>query len=78
MPSIALAGTIGKGAGATLEHGISAFASIVKRPCTLEEAMAGGEKLLRRAAEDAMRMVLVGQRLLRGGTGGRDDVQRVA
>lgn len=66
VPTIALAGTIGKGAGETLAHGISAFASIVKRPCTLEEAMAKGEKLLRRAAEDAMRMVLVGQRLLKG------------
>lgn len=66
VPTIALAGTIGKGAGETLSHGISAFASIVKRPCTLEEATAGGEKLLRRAAEDAMRMVLVGHRLLKG------------
>ncbi len=54
VPTIALAGTIGKGAGETLAHGISAFASIVKRPCTLEEAMAKGEKLLRRAAEDAI------------------------
>lgn len=65
IPTIALAGTIGTGAAETLSHGISAFASIVKRPCTLEEAMAKGEKLLRRAAEDAMRMVMVGQRLLR-------------
>lgn len=64
VPTIALAGTIGKGADETLAHGISAFASIVKRPCTLEEAMAKGEKLLRHAAEDAMRMILVGKRLV--------------
>lgn len=63
IPTIALAGTIGKGARETLAHGISAFASIVKRPCSLEEAIAKGDKLLRRAAEDAMRMLLVGERL---------------
>lgn len=59
-PVIALAGTIGKGAATTFEHGIAAFASIVKGPCSLEEAIARAEKLLRRAAEDAMRMVRVG------------------
>lgn len=63
IPTIALAGTIGKGARETFDHGISAFASIVKRPCSLEEAIAKGYKLLRRAAEDAMRMMQVGQRL---------------
>lgn len=63
IPTIALAGTIGKGARETFDHGISAFASIVKRPCSLEEAIAKGDKLLRRAAEDAMRMLQVGRRL---------------
>lgn len=65
IPTIALAGTIGKGAQETFAHGISAFASIVKRPCSLEEAIADGDKLLCRAAEDAMRMMMVGQRLER-------------
>ena len=64
IPTIALAGTIGKGAQETFAHGISAFASIVKRPCSLEEAIAQGDKLLCRAAEDAMRMLLVGERLV--------------
>ncbi|MCR9085695.1 MAG: glycerate kinase [Rhodobacteraceae bacterium] len=63
IPAIALAGTIGKGAGETFSHGISAFASILKRPCSLEEAIENGEKLLRRAAEDAVRMLSVGVRL---------------
>ncbi|MFN0190415.1 MAG: glycerate kinase [Aestuariivirga sp.] len=63
IPVIALAGTIGKGVQTTFENGIDAFASIVKRPCTLEEAIFKCEKLLRRAAEDAMRMVLIGMRL---------------
>ncbi|MDO5621496.1 MAG: glycerate kinase [Paracoccus sp. (in: a-proteobacteria)] len=63
IPTVALAGTIGKGASLTFDHGIAAFASIVKRPCSLEEAIAKGDKLLRRAAEDAMRMMQVGLRL---------------
>jgi glycerate 2-kinase len=60
VPTIALAGTIGKGVDQTFDHGIAAFASILKRPCTLEEAIRDGEKLLRHAAEDAMRMMSVG------------------
>lgn len=60
LPVIALAGTIGKGVALNFEHGIDAFASILKRPCTLEEAIAKAGKLLQRAAEDAMRMVSVG------------------
>jgi glycerate 2-kinase len=63
VPTVALAGTIGKGVDQTFDHGIAAFASILKRPCTLEEAIRDGEKLLRHAAEDAMRMMAVGLRL---------------
>jgi glycerate kinase len=64
IPVVALAGTIGRGkVRINFEHGIDAFASILKRPCTLEEAIAETEKLLRRAAEDAVRMIGVGIRL---------------
>jgi glycerate kinase len=63
IPTIALAGTIGKGVAATFDHGIDAFASILKRPCSLKDAIADSEKLLRHAAEDAMRMVVVGMKL---------------
>jgi len=63
IPTIALAGTIGSGVDRTFEAGIDAFASIIKRPCTLETAIGSARKLLRRAAEDAMRMILVGTRL---------------
>ena len=63
IQTVALAGTIGKGVDQTLSHGISAFASILKRPCTLEEAIRDGDRLLRRAAEDAMRMMCVGLRM---------------
>lgn len=60
LPVIALAGTIGKGVIANFDHGIDAFASILKRPCSLDDAIANAGKLLERAAEDAARMVRVG------------------
>jgi glycerate kinase len=63
IPTIALAGAIGKGVRETFDNGIDAFASIIKKPCTLEYAIENGGKLLRRAAEDAMRMVMVGMKL---------------
>ncbi len=63
LPVVALAGTIGKGARANLDCGIDAFVSILRKPCSLEEAIANAEKLLTRAAESAIRMVTVGQQL---------------
>jgi glycerate kinase len=60
LPVIVLAGTIGRGVEVNLQHGIDAFASILSRPCTLDEAIAQAGKLLRHAAEDALRMVSVG------------------
>ena len=65
LPVIALAGTIGKGVTANFDQGIDAFASILKRPCSLDEAIAKAEKLLKRAAEDAIRMISVGMQLAR-------------
>ncbi|MBK5566356.1 glycerate kinase [Ensifer sp. SSB1] len=62
-PVIALAGTIGKGVTLNFDHGIDAFASIVKAPCTLDDAINAAPKLLVRAAEDAVRMVRVGMLL---------------
>jgi glycerate 2-kinase len=63
LPVIALAGTIGKGARANFDCGIDAFASILRRPCSLDEAIENAEKLLTRAAEDAIRMMSVGYEL---------------
>lgn len=65
VPVIALAGSIGKGVRLNFEHGIDAFASILTRPCTLEDAIQGAPKLLARAAEDAVRMITVGMHLER-------------
>ncbi|MCJ2006761.1 glycerate kinase [Methylobacterium sp. J-092] len=60
LPVIALAGTLGEGCAENLDHGIDAFASILERPCTLEEAFGRAEEMLVSAAEEAMRMVRVG------------------
>ncbi len=66
-PVIALAGTIGKGVTLNFEHGIDAFASILKAPCSLDDAINAAPKLLVRAAEDAVRMVRVGMLLTERG-----------
>lgn len=63
LPVIALAGTVGKGCTANFAVGIDAFAGIIKQPCSRDEAIRDAQKLLVRAAEDAMRMVGVGLRL---------------
>jgi glycerate 2-kinase len=63
LPVIALAGTIGKGVTSNFEYGIDAFASILKRPCSLDEAIVKAGSLLTRAADDAVRMMMVGMKL---------------
>ncbi len=63
LPVIALAGTIGRGVEVNLKHGIDAFASMLRRPCTLDQAIADAGKLLRNSAADMLRMVSVGMGL---------------
>ena len=63
VPVIALAGTIGKGVQLNFDYGIDAFASILTRPCSLEDAITAAPKLLARAAEDSTRMLMVGMDL---------------
>lgn len=63
LPVVALAGTVGKGCADNFDHGIDAFASIIKRPCRLDESCRDARKLLIRAAEDAVRMIGVGLKL---------------
>ncbi|KAK8079039.1 glycerate kinase [Apiospora phragmitis] len=57
---IALAGSIGEDASEVYQVGISAFMSIVDGPSDLEEAKKHTDKLLRNAAEKAIRMVQAG------------------
>jgi glycerate 2-kinase len=60
LPVVALAGTIGRGAEQNHASGIDAYASIVSRPCTLEDAIANASTLLESVTVQAMRMVQVG------------------
>lgn len=60
VPVVALAGTIGEGAGMNYEAGIHAYTSIMQRPMTLEMAIEEAEQLLADAAESTIRMVLIG------------------
>ncbi|KAL4889985.1 glycerate kinase [Aspergillus ambiguus] len=65
IPVIVLAGTIGDEAEVNYDVGINAYASILQRPSTLEEAIAEAERLLTESAEGVMRMVVVGRKLAR-------------
>lgn len=58
LPVIALAGTVGPDAHLNLAAGIDAYFSILKRPCSLAEALAEAPRLVADAAEQALRMVL--------------------
>lgn len=63
IPVVALAGTIGKGVRETMGSGIAAYAGILQRPGTLGDAVTHAESRLADAAEQALRLVLVGRRL---------------
>lgn len=63
VPVIALAGTVGRGARDNYAHGISAFTSVLPRPCSLDEAIALAAEFTALCAENVMQMVLAGMRL---------------
>lgn len=63
VPVIALAGTVGAGAEASYACGIAAFQSIVRGPCSLDEAIRDARELTAACAETVMRVMLAGQRL---------------
>lgn len=61
-PVIALAGALGQGASEALTAGIGAYFSILTRPCSLDQAMADSERLVREATEQAVRLFALGAR----------------
>lgn len=65
VPVIALAGTVGQGARDNYAHGITAFTSVMPRPCTLEEAFTRAAEFTAACAENVMQMVLAGMQLNR-------------
>jgi glycerate 2-kinase len=60
-PVLALAGSIGPGAEATLEAGLDAYFSICPGPITLDQAMARAGELLEEATTQAVRAFLAGR-----------------
>jgi glycerate 2-kinase len=60
-PTIALAGTIGPGAEAVLDQGVSAYFSICPGPIRLDKAIAQAHWLLEHASAQAFRVFLAGR-----------------
>lgn len=56
IPVVVLAGSIGTGIEALYEHGVTAVASIINKPMTLDQAMAHTTGLLEQAAEQLTRI----------------------
>ncbi|MDI3422768.1 glycerate kinase family protein [Streptomyces luteolus] len=63
-PVLALAGTIGEGAHQVRAAGVDAYSSILPAPVSLPEALGRGAEFLTDATERALRMVLLGARLV--------------
>jgi glycerate kinase len=63
LPVVAIAGSLNKGARDNYEIGIDAIFSILREPCTLEEAIDNAPELLEKCAENVMRTLLVGKAL---------------
>jgi glycerate 2-kinase len=62
-PVIALAGSLADGIAEHLSDGVSAYRSVLARPCSLEEAYAEAQKLIADAAEQTTRVIEIGRRV---------------
>jgi glycerate kinase len=60
-PVLALAGSIGPGASAVLNHGVDAYFSICPGPIDLEQAVGCAAELAERATEQAVRAFMAGR-----------------
>ncbi|MGE5589182.1 MAG: glycerate kinase [Bacillota bacterium] len=63
VPAVVISGAVAPGAEALHQHNVAALLSIAPGPLSLEEAIAQAGALLARAAEEAMRLVILGLRL---------------
>ena len=60
---IAIAGCLGEDADKVHDHGIDAVFSVTPRPCSMEEALAGGADNLRRAARNIAATIRLSQEM---------------
>ena len=67
IPVVAISGSLGEGYIGVHDSGIDAVAAITSAPMTLEEASAGAYELAANATEQAVRFMVVGSRVFRGG-----------
>lgn len=70
LPVLAIAGSLNKGARDNYEIGIDSIFSILREPCTLEEAVENAPELLEKCAENVMRTMLLGIKM------GRKEIER--
>jgi glycerate kinase len=61
VPAVILAGTLGSGASAALEHGVSAYFSVCPGPMPIEHALSNARELLARATEQVVRCFRAGR-----------------
>ena len=60
IPVIAISGSLGEGHTDVHEHGIASVVAITSAPMTLDQASAGAAELAASAAEQALRLMMVG------------------
>ena len=63
VPVIGIAGSLGTNAHVVHDHGIDAIASVLSRPCTIEQAMAEAEFNVRSTARNIAALLAMGQSL---------------
>jgi glycerate 2-kinase len=63
VPVIGIAGSLGANAHVVHDHGIDAIASVLSRPCTIQEAMTEAEFNVRSTARNIAAMLIIGQGL---------------
>ena len=63
VPVIGIAGSLGTNAQAVHDHGIDAIASVLSRPCTIEQAMAEAKFNVRSTARNIAALLAMGQSL---------------
>jgi glycerate 2-kinase len=63
VPVIGIAGSLGQNAHIVHDHGIAAIASVLSRPCTIQEAVAEAEFNVRSTARNIAAMLAMGQNL---------------
>lgn len=64
-PVVALAGTLGDGARASLDLGLTGFFGILRRPCSLGEAIEHADEWVADCAEQIVRVALIGMQAVR-------------